>query len=372
MLRVLHFVSTPSIGSGVMSVIMNYYRHMDRSKIQFDFLCFISCRDSYEKEIKKLGGQVFFIPKPSASFQTLTALSNFFKIHGQNYQYLHNHEIYLSFLLYPIAKHYGIPHFLVHCHATQYSDKRIAAFRNRLLCLPIPFLSCRRLACSKAAATFLYGKKAVAEKKVYVFYNAIDAKSYQYSEQTRIELRTKLGYTEHEIVLGHIGRFVPQKNHEFLLKIFKQCLAVNQNVRLLCIGDGTQKPQIEQMAKTLGIVDRIFFTGQIKNAADFLNVMDVFLLPSLFEGYPLSLVEAECNGLPCLISDTISDEIKSNRIFRYSLKQSEKIWAEQALTLASFPRKETQAPLYEITEQAKRLEALYLGENPNPFCENTI
>ena len=133
MIKVLHFVSTPSIGSGVMSVIMNYYRHMDRSKIQFDFLCFIPCEDSYEEEINGLGGLVFFISIPGFFAKAFRSLWDFFRSHQGEYQWLHNHEVYLSFLLKPLSHCCRIPGFIIHSHATQYSDRAAAAARNRIL-----------------------------------------------------------------------------------------------------------------------------------------------------------------------------------------------------------------------------------------------
>lgn len=154
MIKVLHFVSTPAIWSGVMSVIMNYYRHIDRSRVQFDFLCFLPCEESYAKEINELGGQVFFISKPSASPRTLKELTAFFKKHQGEYQWFHNHEVYLSFLLKPISEHCGIKDFIVHSHATRYSDRKWAAVRNRILCFPIRFMKCHRFACSEAAGFF--------------------------------------------------------------------------------------------------------------------------------------------------------------------------------------------------------------------------
>ena len=235
MVKVLHFVSTPAIWSGVMSVIMNYYRHMDRSEIQFDFLCFIPCVDSYEEEINGLGGRVFFIPKPHASMHSLWEIQAFFRAHQGEYSWFHNHEVYLSALLKPIAAHYGIQEFIVHSHATQYSDHKLAAVRNRVLCMPIRIMGCHRFACSKAAGAFLFGKRAVRSGKVHILYNAIDTEKFRYDPQKRKEVREELGIAEGMFVIGHVGRFVPQKNHVFLIEVFDALLKNNPKAKLLSL-----------------------------------------------------------------------------------------------------------------------------------------
>lgn len=310
MVKVLHFVSTPAIWSGVMSVIMNYYRHMDRSEIQFDFLCFIPCVDSYEEEINGLGGRVFFIPKPHASMHSLWEIHAFFRAHQGEYSWFHNHEVYLSAMLKPIAAHYGIKGFIVHSHATQYSDHKLAAVRNRVLCMPIRFMGCHRFACSKAAGAFLFGKRAVRSGKVHILYNAIDTEKFRYDPQKRKEVREELGIAEGTFVIGHVGRFVPQKNHIFLLELFSRIVRFAPESRLLLIGDGPllKEIQIYSFHKQLG--EKILFLGNCLNVCQLLNAMDLFLLPSVYEGLPLSCVEAETNGLPCLISETISPEVQ--------------------------------------------------------------
>ena len=177
MIRVLHFMSTPAKWSGVMSVIMNYYRHMDRSKVQFDFLCFIHDKNSYEEEIKQLGGAVYYVGKPGSSRRAAQDLKDFLQKRRGVYQWFHNHEVYLSFYLRPLVKKYGMDKFVIHCHATKYSDKWLNARRNQLLCVPIHFMDCKKMACSEAAAEFLYGKGAVQNKKIMILHNAVNCET---------------------------------------------------------------------------------------------------------------------------------------------------------------------------------------------------
>lgn len=330
MIRVLHFVSTPAIWSGVMGVIMNYYRHLDRSEIQFDFLCFLPCEESYEEEIRTLGGRVFFLPKPGVSLHALKAVNEFFKEHGKNYDWLHNHEVYLSFFLRPISKHYGIKNFIIHSHATKYSDRIPAAWRNRILCLPIRFISCKHMACSRAAGEFLFHRSLGKKIPCLILPNAIEPQAFYYKEAIRSQYREQLGL-ESAYLIGHIGRFVPQKNHRFLLSVFRDVLEETLDAHLLLIGDGPLKRDMERYADQLNITEHVHFLGQRKDTAPLLWTMDLFVLPSLYEGLPVSCLEAQAAGLPCIIADTVSREVQATTRMKWLSLESYHAWAAQCL-----------------------------------------
>ena len=302
-IRVLHFVSTLGHGSGVMSVIINYYRHIDREKVQFDFLHFVECEDSYADEIKSLGGKIYYVEKPGGSLKSLKQLNSFFQAHAKEYAWLHNHEVYLTFLLRPISKRYGLEKFIVHCHATKYSDKPLHAVRNGILCLPIRFMKVEMFACSEAAGKFLYGEKMMKAGKVFVMHNAIDCEKFRFRPEVRERFRKEMGL-EGKFVIGHVGRFERQKNHEFLIEVFAEVHKKNENSVLLLIGDGSLKDPIRQKVIVLNLEEYVFFLGQRDDVADLLQTMDVFVLPSLYEGFPVSIVEAQANGLVCIASDS--------------------------------------------------------------------
>lgn len=316
MIRVLHFVSTPSIGSGVMSVIMNYYRHMDRSKIQFDFLCFIPCEDSYEKEINELGGRVFFVSKPGSSVKSLKELWGFFKSHKGEYQWLHNHEVYLSFLLKPLANQFQIPKFIVHCHATQYSDRRMAAIRNWVLCMPIRFMCCERFACSTDAGDFLFGYKTMKETDVKILHNGIDVEKYCFDQDARVAIRNQYNLSD-SYVIGHVGRFNNQKNHVFLIELFGEISRIIPNARLILVGDGPLREMIHKKCYELNIEDKVFFMGQRADVNKIYSAMDLFVLPSIYEGVGIALLEAQANGLTCLASDRVPSEAQIKEKFEF-------------------------------------------------------
>lgn len=366
-MKVLHFVSTLSRGSGVMSVIMNYYRHIDRTAVQFDFLCFIPCEDSHAKEIERLGGKITYIPRPGLSPSSLKALNGFLAEHGKEYSWLHNHEVYLSFLLEPLARHHGISGFIMHSHTTKYSDRPLSALRNRVLCLPIRFMKSdrtmrvERFACSEAAGEFLYGKQRMEKGEVFILHNAIDCEKYRFNPGVRERVRKELGL-EGKFVIGHVGRFVRQKNHEFLVRVFAECRKQRDDCVLLLVGDGPLRAKVERQVKELGLSGSVVFLGQRDDVAELYQGMDVFVLPSLYEGLPVSCLEAQVCGLPCIVSDTITKEIFHPLLVTLlSLKSEERHWSETCLAgkrvINSFPTLLT--PFSDIRGEARRLTLFY-------------
>lgn len=375
MIRVLHFVSTPAIWSGVMGVIMNYYRHLDRSEIQFDFLCFLPCEESYEEEIRTLGGRVFFLPKPGASLQGIRALKTmqkFFKEHTANYAWIHNHEVYMSTLLGHFVAQYGdgTTRLIVHCHATRYSDRRAAVLRNWLLCIPIAHMNCTRLACSAAAGRFLYRGFLKGGKTAWILPNTVEQERFLFNQKLRIEYQQALGL-ENTFVLGHVGRLVPQKNHLFLLRLFQLVYEKLPQARLLLIGGGEaqRESDMDKALEHLGLSNVVYRLGNRTDIPGLLQAMDVFLLPSLFEGLPLSCFEAQASGLPCLISDQVSSEVCSSAYVRQLPIRSAQIWAEECIRLQkemketpeAFDRTHPQG-VKDIAIMTTKLATLYKGQ----------
>lgn len=351
-----------------MSVIMNYYRHMDRSKIQFDFLCFLPCEESYEEEIEALGGNVFYIPKPS-NIIAIRRLRYFMKEHAQQYTWLHNHEVYLSFLLKPLAVHYGVAHFIIHSHATRYSDRSLPAFRNLIACIPIRFMDCFHFACSKAAGEFLFHNCTNGRNTFTIIPNAIQKQLFMYDAGLRTHYR-RLFALEHKFVIGHVGRFVPQKNHYFIVSVFHQVLISAPDTQLILIGDGPLRDNVMRYVQNLGISSNVHFLGQRGDICNILQAMDIFLLPSIYEGLPMSCLEAQASGLPCIVSNTITSEVCFGpHTHMLSLSEKER-WVEKCLeyevnffetpssTQRSFPNL-----LPDIEIEAKKLAKFYEMEN---------
>lgn len=366
-IRVLHFVSTLSRGSGVMSVIMNYYRHIDRDKVQFDFLHFIACEDSYMEEIRELGGKIYCIDKPGSSFQSIKQLNSFFRLHAGEYTWLHNHEVYLTFLLRPIAKRYGLEKFIVHCHATKYSDKTLNAARNRILCLPIRLMKVERFACSEAAGKFLYGEKMLKAGNVFIMHNAIDCEKFRFRPEVRERLRKEMGL-EGKFVIGHVGRFERQKNHEFLIEVFAECKKEIDSCILLLIGEGSLRSKIEKKVVEKGLKNSIIFLTKRNDMEYLYQVMDLFVLPSLYEGLPVSCLEAQVNGLECIVSRTVTDELKKQTIGSIitMLPLEKKVWKQNIVSCKIRQTSISQHinnDNYDINLQSCRLHSFYTGKN---------
>lgn len=366
-IRVLHFVSTLSRGSGVMSVIMNYYRHIDRDNVQFDFLHFIACEDSYMEEIRELGGKIYCIDKPGSSFQSIKQLNSFFRLHAGEYTWLHNHEVYLTFLLRPIAKRYGLEKFIVHCHATKYSDKTLNAARNRILCLPIRFMKVERFACSEAAGKFLYGEKMLKAGNVFIMHNAIDCEKFRFRPEVRERLRKEMGL-EGKFVIGHVGRFERQKNHEFLIEVFAECKKEIDSCILLLIGEGSLRAKIEKKVVEKGLENSILFLTKRNDMEYLYQVMDLFVLPSLYEGLPVACLEAQVSGLKCIVSRTVTDELKkqANGSIITMLPLEKKVWKQNIISCKIRQTSISQHinyDNYDINLQSCRLHSFYTGKN---------
>lgn len=360
--RILHLVSSLSTGSGVMSVIMNYYRHIDRNNIQFDFCYFGERKETYKDEIVSMGGRVYSISRPSVVSLFSRELELFFEQNQGIYTALHIHEVYLTFLFAPLAKKYGINHIITHSHATMYSDKKINAIRNRILCARLKKHANHYFACSKAAGEFLYGKKNSDRDKVRVINNAIDCTKFKYDESIRNKMRRELKL-QNNFVIGHIGRFNEQKNHTFLIDIFHSIKKQKDKVKLVLVGDGPLIINIKEKIKKLNL-DDVIFLGRRGDVPDLLQAMDIFVLPSLFEGLPVVGVEAQASGLPIVMSTNITREIGLLNYSYIELSEPAEYWAKKILgmncnndRLNSY--KEIIKSGFDICEEAKKLEKLY-------------
>ena len=365
-MRILHFVSSLSINSGVMTVIMNYYRHIDRNQIQFDFIYYKSLEKSttYQNEIDLLGGKTYIISKPSLSMYSLYNIVNFFKSHNGEFAAIHIHEVYLAFLLAPIARKYGLK-VITHCHSTKFSDRLWPSIRNRLLCLGINHNADLRLACSKAAGVALYGKNL----DFTVINNAIETDKFLFNPSKRNEIRKSL-YIDDKIVIGHVGRFNECKNHRFLIRIFVELHKERRDACLLLVGEGPLIDDIHSMVDAYGLGDAVIFLGRRSDVSDLYNAMDLFVLPSLFEGLGIVLIEAQTNVLYCLASDTTPQEAALGKIKFVALSSGPECWSREILNALSFSHNipcinAIKASGYDINMAARVLEERYFSLSHN-------
>ena len=267
---------------GVESVVMNYYRNIDRDKIQFHFLCDEDSTDIPYDEIEKLGGKVIVIPPYQKLFKYQKKLYKIFK--ENNYKIVHSHINALSVFPLRVAKKAGVPIRIAHSHSTSNKKEWKKNIVKNILRPFSKVYANKFFACTKHAGEWLFGKKIIERKELNVINNAIDLKKFEFNEKMREDLRKEFGIKEDTIVIGHIGRFMKQKNHDFLIDVFNELIKKDENSILILIGQGPLLNDMKQKVRDLKIEDKVKFIGQVTDVEKYYNIMDVFLFPSIYEG----------------------------------------------------------------------------------------
>ncbi|MDD6403970.1 MAG: glycosyltransferase family 1 protein [Mollicutes bacterium] len=353
------------VGGGVESVVMNYYRHIDRTKIQFDFICDDDSTNIPYEEIEKLGGKVILIPPYQKVFKYHKKLKEVLKSGG--YKIVHSHINTLSVFSLFAAKCAGVSVRIAHSHSTTNKKEKKKNLLKQVLRPFSKLFATDYMCCSELAGRWLFGDKEYDKGNVYLLNNAIDLDKFKYNESLRKEKRKELGISDDTLVIGHIGRFVAQKNHDYLIDIFNEIHKKNNNSVLLLAGQGPLMEEIKNKAKELNLDDSIKFLGQRNDANELYQVFDVFLLPSLYEGLPVVGVEAQAASLLCYLSDDMTKETKILDITKFmSLNNTPEEWADNILDdVKKYKRrdvsKEMTAKNFNIKEEVKRLEKYYLN-----------
>lgn len=358
-IRVLHVIGVMNRG-GAETMIMNLYRNIDRNKIQFDFVEHTDKRAVFDDEIESLGGVVYRCPKFTGKnyFTYKKWWDNFFTSEGAKYRIVHGHIGSTAAIYLKSAKKYG-KYTIIHSHNTKASlsfKEFIYRFLSHIACNYADYF----FACSKLAGIDRFGKKI----NFSVLNNAIFTEHYTFSDSTRREVRDELGLNN-EYVIGHIGRFNYQKNHSFLIDIFKELKKKNDEVKLILVGDGEEIGNVKNKVMNYGLEKDVIFTGVRSDVNKLLQAMDVFLFPSLFEGLPVTIVEAQAAGLPCVISNKVPDEciIIEGLVTIKKLSDSAEDWASHILTKKYFVRIDTSEEIknkgFDINESTKLMEDFY-------------
>jgi len=360
--RVLQVVTIMNRG-GAETMLMNLYRNIDRSKIQFDFLTHRLEEGAYDQEIRSLGGKVYHMPpiRPQRYLKYFRELDQFFLDHPE-YRIVHSHINENSSFVLRAAKKAGIPVRIAHSHIS-----------NLPLDYKLPFRYYGRFflkentthyyACSTEAGKWLFSKH-MAENKVAILKNGVRYDLFKFDNDVRNSLRKEMGL-EDSFVVGHVGRFEKQKNHGFLLEVFREILHSKPNAVLLLIGDGYLGQEIRRKIGKLGLTSSVRLLGVRSDVARLLQAMDVFVFPSIFEGLPVALIEAQAAGLSCIVSDAVSREsdIGAGLIRFVSLKESPKEWAEKVLS-ADINHVDSREALvrsgFDIVEISRALQSFYL------------
>ncbi len=352
------------LGGGVESVVMNYYRHIDRTKIQFDFICDNDSTNIPYEEIEKLGGRVILIPPYQKVFKYHKALKKVLK--DGNYKIVHSHINTLSVFSLFAAKCAGVPVRIAHSHSTTNKKEKKKNLLKQVLRPFSRLFATDYMCCSELAGRWLFGNKEYDKGDVYLLNNAIDLDKYKYDEKVRKEKRKELNISDDTLVIGHVGRFVEQKNHRFLIDIFNEVHKEKKNSILLLAGQGPLMDEIKEKVRKLGLEDNVKFLGQRNDINELYQAFDVFLLPSLYEGLPVVGVEAQATGLLCLLSETITQEVKVINTTNFmSLNHNAEEWKQVLVKmLKNFKRVDTKKEVstngFEIKIETNKLMNKYL------------
>lgn len=358
MIRVLQVVTYMGRG-GLETMLMNYYRHMDRNKVQFDFLVHRDFEADYDKEILGLGGRIYRVSRLvpwSRAYRD--ELKDFFRKHPE-YKIVHVHQDCLSSVALQCAKECGVPVRIAHSHSSG-AVKNLKYPIKLHYMKQIPLYATHMFACGEQAGDWMF-----SGRKCEIIKNAIDTEKYQYSVSVAAQVRSELGLND-ETIIGHVGNFTPAKNHTFLLEVFQEILKKDYKARLLLVGGGDGLASTREKVHDMGIQNQVIFTGIRSDVNRLMQVMDVFVFPSLYEGVPVTMVEAQAAGVPCVISDHVPDEciITKGLVTKKKLDDPSDEWASYILKQAQQSRESHKEEIkmagYDIVTATNRLEKFYL------------
>ncbi|CAG9606595.1 glycosyltransferase family 1 protein [Pseudoneobacillus rhizosphaerae] len=364
--RILHVMGKMDTG-GAETLIMNIYRNIDRTKVQFDFIVHTKDKGYYDDEIFELGGNIFRVP----NFSLLNLKSyylawvNFFKTNNTQYTIIHSHIRSTAAIFLSIARKFGLV-TISHSHSIS-SGKGINAIIKKILQYPLRYIADYFFSCSKEAGEWLFGKRVTSNRKFKIIPNGISLEKYTFSNSTRKKIRKNLNINEKTFVIGHVGRFEYPKNHEFLIETFKLVKKDNENSKLLLIGDGILTNYIKEKVKQSNLTNCVYFMGIRDDIPDLLQVMDIFVFPSQFEGFGIAALEAQASGLKTFVSDTIPEAVKvTDNIETISLSKPAEFWAEEILKYKNgYRRRDTMIKIknagYDVKEIANWLEEFYIN-----------
>lgn len=363
-IRVLQVLGCLDRG-GAENMIMSVYRNIDREKIQFDFILHLNRKSDFDDEALSLGAKIFYAPQYNGKnhFEYKKWWNEFFKSHPE-YKLLHSHIRSTASIYTEIAHKYGVK-TIVHSHSTMTAGKGLSAAVKNLMQKNITKHADRCLACSRVAGDWLF------KNHEYTIYpNSIDAKKFVYNEENRQKIREqyKLGDS---FVIGHVGRYHKIKNQTFLMDIFAEVLKSKPDSYLIFVGEkigseGMEKSELVSYAESRGVKDRVIFAGNVPNVHEYMSAFDIFVFPSLYEGLPVTLIEAQAAGLHCFVSDTVSHESRiSDNIEFVSLENSAAQWADKITSFDFSDRRNCYDDIYnagyDIEAGVDNLSEIYLS-----------
>lgn len=376
MIKVLYVMNGVFLKGGTEAVILNYYNNIDKKQIHIDFLVHgyeMECRDNFtHRYLEQNGSKVFYVtPRGENYFRNKKEIS--YILQSNKFDIIHTHMDAAGAFVLQEAKKAKIEIRMAHSHntASTQKPKNIKEFIHHLVLeyarLEIRKYATHYLACSEAAGEWLFGKGNLRNGKVKVLRNAVDCEKLSFNKEISQQKRKELNLNN-KFVMGHIGRFSYQKNHEFIIKVFNEIYKKDRDVRLVLIGDGELRKRIEDKVKTLKLEQAVLFLGLREDISELLQAMDVFFLPSNYEGLPVVGIEAQAAGLPCIMSDHITREVDTTGLVQFiPLDESVEKWTSSILEIkkSDKERENTLEKIrragYDIKHNAKELESLYVS-----------
>lgn len=364
--KILYVLDSLKQRSGVTAVAMNYFRNINKSKVHIDFLVLEDSEENIVQEITSSGSAVYFMPKLSLFniYKVAKFYNDFFKKHN-DYIIIHSHFNQIDFMVFHYAKKYGAEHCISHSHNTKYSDNKLKSIRNWMMCLPIRHIADTWAACGIKAGQFLYGKDFLKSKHHLIINNAIDIDKFTYNLEIRNKKRSELGL-ENKFIIGNVGRLRLQKNQSYLLRLFSKFLKeknYDNRYHLLLIGDGELKGDLRKLSDELNINNFVTFLGTRSDVNELLQAMDVFVLPSLYEGLPVIGIEAQASGLPCLFSNNVTNEVGLCNTKFLPLSDDFSAWINEITESQKIKRNDTRNIIIEkgfsIKTEANKLTDFY-------------
>lgn len=361
MIKVLHVLPGLQPNDGISTVFMNYMRTVDHNRFVFDVICHWPYNETYKEEVESYGGKVSYFPRIDVKnyADTYRSINQYFE-NNKDISVVHCHMANAAFLYLKAAKKHGINLRILHSHQDHYADTKLHALRNVPLVALGKKWSNYNLACSKVAGDFLFKNDSYSILK-----NSIDASCFAFSEEKRDRCRSMFGISPDQIVYASIGRLTSQKNQSFVLEIFKRIHEINSKTLLLVVGEGQLEDELKQKADDLNISNSVIWLKNILDMDVLYQAIDILIFPSLYEGLPLTLIEAQAAGIQCFVSGTVSSEaIVSSKTKVLPLESGADYWAKSVMSSQNLNNREegvceVKNAGYDISNTKHILESIY-------------
>lgn len=372
-MRILHLITNPCLTHGGPVFEFEVSKRLKEEGIFFDYLITVPASPEDEKRFQEQGSQLYLLPWDQKhgllvrELKVSWAYYRFFRKHKYDIVYADTENPMRAIHLL-MARFAGVKVRVIHSHNTgMQTTSRLSYKIAKVVKKLFPLSATHYFACSDLAAEWLFTRDIFENKRYKVLKNGVDLNRFSFNPEARETIRKKLDIPEDVLLLGHVGRFMPQKNHSFLLDIFAGVAKRRADARLMLIGDGTLREEAEKKARDLGISDRVLFIGNVQNVNDYLHAMDMFIMPSLFEGLPVTGIEAQAAGLNCIFSENITRELGITDLARYlPIDQGPDAWVECICSQSTAaPRRIMDEEIiragYSIDNTAAQLREFYLN-----------